>query len=1134
MDLDDSEGKKFVPKFTSFKPKAQSSLEHFERHKDRGTTNQEKEWSKHRNRRYKQRSKKHSKDGQQQPGTDSHASTEQNVLPRETGAPRSEERGDLYLVDRKGDAHNVTYGTIHRYNVPLYHRVGRGRVLGLPPNYSIDRVSKDEAALVVRSDAWHRDGDGKSKSILADIKTPGNRLLHVRRETHSEIYETPRDFIPFRADGSRKRKSEVIPSDDNSSDTDKIAYRSIEGKAKPNEDLPSDLEAASETGDGGIIDLEGDAKQRNIELSKQVEDSPTDIDAWIQLIEHQDVLIGRVTAGARQLTSAEERSLADIKLSLYGKALKNNGSHPSKDRLLLGLMEEGSKVWDSVLLSEKWRSTLRSNPGHITLWVKYLNFRQTEFLEFTFERCRAVFLDCMKLNASGRDSRDKATIHTYLFLRMTTFMREAGFVELAVGLWQAVLEFILFRPPEFDRNNDVDGALSSFMEFWESEVARVGEGGAKGWNHGDNAVLEPSSGTLDIQINPPLLFESWLESEKVHEHFARFPARSLDEVDDDPYRVVLYADIKDLLPFFWTLRWSNILLQGFLCFCQLPPLPSLEISDTPRLWSGDSFLRNELIGLPDTTLAKWFEPTSLGAPASAVSPASFPIDNFIHSLDSFFNVEGSWFASFKLWNELASSGSTSTYPDWVRRVLRLLVDAIPADDDLAEYTLALEFACSSKDGKKYAKSLLKKRSSNLRLYNEYALIECRSGNCTAADHVWVTTFSLSSSLPDPKKLEYAAIWRTWLWEALDSRDMQKAIGLLLSIPQYTVDLKSISKISDGRTLSPAEFLKIQKFLSESQERALTDLNFRAFIAFTECLAILLYLAHSSDLDSAIGVFKAASERLHKLPRGTATNFLPFINELSHQARSKFLYHHVITTKTYKPSQIRALLMESIDLFPYNTIFLALFAWNESRFRIDERVRDVLQDILSNNKRAGQTHRQPVPVTSHLFSIYSELHRPAVSGSTRHSVRAAFERAIGDLSTRLETSNSARSNLSIWKLYVLFELSVSDFRRAKEVFYRGMRACPWSKGLIMLAFSHLRRSAGQIIGKDGKRERSQDDGMDFAELRHIYYVLLEKELRIHVDIEDELEKADMVVEREKNEAPGPIYLPDDDDTNVDLR
>ena len=769
---------------------------------------------KHRGRRYKQRSKRRSKDHQQHAGTDSHASTQQTVPARDTGAPRSEERGDFYVVDRKGDAYNVTYGTIHRYNVPLYHRAGRGRVLGLPPSYSIDRESRDEATLLIRSDAWPGDGNRpKSKSILANIKTPGNKLLHVRRENHSGIYESQRDFIPFRADGSRKREKllgGIIPSDDNSSDTEKIAYRSIEGKAKPNEDLSSDLEAASDSVEGGIIDLESDAKQRNIELSRQVEDSPTDLDAWIQLIEHQDVLIGRVTAGARQLTSAEARSLADIKLSLYGKALRNIGSHPLKDRLLLGLMEEGSKVWDSTLLSDKWRSALKSNPGHISLWVKYLNFRQTEFLEFTFERCRAVFLDCMKLNASGHDSRDKATIHTYLFLRMTTFIREAGFVELAVGLWQAVLEFTLFRPPEFDGNNDVDGALSSFMEFWESEVARIGEGGAKGWNHDDNAVPEPSSDTLDVQIIPPFLFASWLESEKTHEHSARFPARSLDEVDDDPYRVVLYTDIKDFLPFFWALRRPNILLQGFLCFCRLPPLSSPEISDTLRLWSGDSFLRNELIELPDTALAKWLEPNSLDAP---VSTACFPMDNFIHSLDSFFNVKGSWFASFKLWKDLAFSGSGSIYPDWVRRVLRLLVDAIPTDDDLVEYVLALEFACNSKDGKKYAKSLLKKRSSNLRLYNEYALIECRSGNGAAADHAWATTFSLSSSLPYPKKLEYAAIWSTWLWEALDCRDVKKAIGLLLSIPKYSVDLKSLSNISDGRTFSPAEFLKIQSVIA---------------------------------------------------------------------------------------------------------------------------------------------------------------------------------------------------------------------------------------------------------------------------------------------------------------------------------
>jgi hypothetical protein len=46
-------------------------------------------------------------------------------------------------------------------------------------------------------------------------------------------------------------------------------------------------------------------------------------------------------------------------------------------------------------------------------------------------------------------------------------------------------------------------------------------------------------------------------------------------------------------------------------------------------------------------------------------------------------------------------------------------------------------------------------------------------------------------------------------------------------------------------------------------------------------------------------------------------------------------------------------------------------------------------------------------------------------------------------------------------------------------------------LIMLAVSHLRRDAGQIVQKDGKM--SQDDGMGFTELRHylLRATLLEK-------------------------------------------
>ena len=64
-------------------------------------------------------------------------------------------------------------------------------------------------------------------------------------------------------------------------------------------------------------------------------------------------------------------------------------------------------------------------------------------------------------------------------------------------------------------------------------------------------------------------------------------------------------------------------------------------------------------------------------------------------------------------------------------------------------------------------------------------------------------------------------------------------------------------------------------------------------------------------------------------------------------------------------------------------------------------------------------------------------------------------------------------------------------RAKRVFWRGLRACPWAKDLYMLAFEHLQGPKG--LGE--------------ADLRGIYELLGEKELRVHAGLEDIFEGLD---------------------------
>jgi hypothetical protein len=313
-----------------------------------------------------------------------------------------------------------------------------------------------------------------------------------------------------------------------------------------------------------------------------------------------------------------------------------------------------------------------------------------------------------------------------------------------------------------------------------------------------------------------------------------------------------------------------------------------------------------------------------------------------------------------------------------------------------------------------------------------------------------------------------------------------------------------------------------------QEHSLAIRKVTAYVSWTECLALLHYLTHSLDLAAAIDIIGAASERLSSSTQ-IPTEHKSYTIELLHQHRCRLLYQHVQTINAHKPSYIRSLLQESITLFPHNTMFLSLFAWNETRFRIDDRVRDVMRDVMRPESSLTGSMGS-VPVTSHLFAISHEAHRPVYSGSTQHSVRAAFERALSDE----DPNNGSRSSLSLWKLYITFELfATNNVARAKDLFFRAMRTCPWSKDVLLIPF---------------QQASLREEGFDFWELRKIYNVLIDKELRVHVDIDEDIfDKAEAMViqaaQRMQVPAGGeggsksrqkklPIHLPEDRDSDVD--
>ena len=842
-----------IPKFASFRPKAaepsQASAKEPEQSKGivRGEWLQEDKVygvgsrSKHDRRRSARSSEEHRKHHDRHRSRS--PSRKRPRLSKESPAKlvieEWEDAPDLFVVDKTGDPNNLSYGTIHRYSIPSYYRAGSGRVVGLSSEYRFDR-SFDTESFVVIGRRLESSGDGKQRRLLGKgVNKDANTFRVLALQDADASLDPNHDYVPLTSSSSRERNSESNRHDHKLDDeNDGIDYRSIEGKAKARATTDEDLEAfkehSSSEDEGKIKPMTDAARQRNVYLSRRVETDSMNLQAWQELIDHQDSLIGLDSpADGRRATNAERHSIAEVKLSIYEKALTKVGYGRGRESLLLGMMAEGSKVWETKRQVTKWQSILRENAGFIGLWTAYLNFQQTNFITFTYESCRSVFLECLNTltNVSrGLKSREEHdSIRIYIFMRMTIYMREAGFSEHAVGLWQSILEFNFFRPSNIVEDSQ---ALVYFEAFWDDETPRVGDEGAMGWKYTQSSDSKSHSDKAAPPLDETHLFQTWIASEKQRAQDCRTPARTTDDVgEDDPYRVILFSDLKDFLFSVHCPQSLAELLDALLAFCNLPPLaPSNEQSwSRIKAWWDDAFIRSELSynterGLDTNTgvepkLPPLAEQLSLAVnnlnDGSNVKARSSINEAVLYSTPNFQTTTESLFVrdhAYRFHDYISPVTDVHSPTDqrWVRRLVDLLAMTETASDDFLEYVLGLVASTDYAAAKKKAKVMLKSRPASMRLYNAYALLESQAGNRIAADNVWLISLSKSQDVAGKESSSVSLLRRTLVWDTLRRGDDTETLHLLLSLPLGRRDGNASSNPSSAPTVDGPAMLRAER------------------------------------------------------------------------------------------------------------------------------------------------------------------------------------------------------------------------------------------------------------------------------------------------------------------------------------
>jgi hypothetical protein len=1062
---------KAIPKFGSFKPKAtprppvEKEKKHSSKDKEKDGPNEKENQRPHQHRhRHRHRSKSRERHG--------HVA---EPRPSQPPPPAREKSPDIFFVDRKGDEKNLTYGSIHRYDVPAFYRVGAGGVLGAPSNLKINRDHGNDKEIVLHD--WKNSKfSSREKYVFSRVERDKPQLLKIRSELPAQsVKDLDVDFVSLNPARGQKRKRVGTHGESSDSDNDETHYRSIHGKSR-GKSQPTDeaLQYAtdSESGSEAGIKLGSDApeRQKNIELNRRVEQHPQDIDAWLALIVHQDALL-RGQDDHRRVTNAEMRSTAEIKVHMYEKALEKATSLKDRERLLLGLMAEGSKIWDRRVQSERWEQISKNHIDSLMLWTSYLDFKQASFSTFQYEDARDIYISRIKLLSKIASTASSETINfiyqqlLYVLLRLTLFMRESGFSELAVAIWQGVLEINFWAPKQSLSKED---SIRQFSGFWESEVARIGDKGARGWHHFAENQNEPEAEALTATVGHALdnvnLFQNWANSERLRSKDSLLPARTMDDVaEDDPFRVILFADIEEFLimlpPSSEGLRKS--LLDAFLLFCRLPPISALYHHEQDDV--RDASARDELLDCNSAWICDVYgqKLTVERAGFDISSALDIPVSAYQSSPETLF-TSNVWFKNINVWRERYAGDSGPVSYKWVRNVLKQLTQAT-LREYLAEYYLAFEWRNEPDTVKKSSKTLIKQHPSSLRLYNAYAMIEKARGNKDVANGVFSAALNMSRSMPENEERDSILLWKSWVWASLEDLDKYSALQHLLSIADGAVDAPV--------GLSPTALLKTKQHLESNRDYLISAGAAQYAVMYGECLALLEYLTPNSsketqsatqgDIASALVSYTALSKTFvdRNLKNGPS-------HELLLQSAARLLYHHA-QSGPFRPALLREHLTNFISLFPQNTIFLSLYTWNESRLRIDNRVRNILLSTVLTPE--NDTLR------SRLFAIYYEINY-----GTIHSARSTFEHAV--------SSPKTKSAAGLWKFYILYCLETPQFRsQAKDIWYRALRACPWAKELYIIGFEKL----GDLVS--------------FEELKRTWRVMSEKELRVHVDLEDNFEE-----------------------------
>ncbi|CAG8582332.1 2727_t:CDS:10 [Paraglomus occultum] len=901
-----------------------------------------------------------------------------------------------YFIDRRGDTNNLVYGGTYKYEVPRYRRSGGGKVLGLPPNYRISRKRHEGSAEIIE-DIYYSKKDKKNTRYMHQILAPMDNGRETERlpirKSHDPTPFWINDFVPLDDDEDTKQTEDSILPD----------YRDITLGTKSNDGDTNVLFTEVEE----IAPQDKLVRQKIKEYTLQLAEHSQDVDLWIEFIEFQDKAM---QIGKKLTSSATASSINEVKLSIYEKALTAN---PGNEKLLLGYLKCAERLWKTPELLGKWDEVMATNSQSVSLWMEYIDFRQTLLSGFTVKNCEDAYAHCIAV-LKQQLHEDPERIELALlrvFMRVCFFLRDSGFTEKAYACWQAMMEITFFAPKELHSSNFED-IIEALEEFWGSEKPRFGEKGAKGWsfyhNGEDSTILPQTTSSINLESLPSSedKFTSWLHQERALDSVYRYSLRTDDLLADadasaeDPFRLVLFDDIRNYIFPVRTQTAMTQLIYG--CFNYLGLNFNPCIVSKHSLFT-DSFLHYEA-GHEIIMKNKFFhalgEPDDEDAAVGTMDNKTkergglgwkyldFPIKAFPQQVDNLFN-NGKWFA---MYDDLDISNADVEFAGEAFVQLKNIAKNI----GVHVWNLVPPHFISGSEGVKSAKELLNTDRSNLLLWNWYAQLEKSRGNIDKAREIYKTAIVMGRSYGKEYEIDAPFLYRMFAELEIEQGERTAALNILQLQSEEAIFTTSFDTILTNAP-NMVKLLKARRSYEQQMEQlaslsTLTDA--RVQLERCCCFALMQYL--NSGLEKACEVFDRLISLFETLGELDSVNC-----ELTYIAYP--LLNLLVVTKT-----------------------------NEERSKIAGRVRSQLDIALASKP-------------NHVlwtFALYAEMRRH--QNYNVNFIRSLFERAA--------ECPKSRHSVAIWSLYINFEKHIGDLERAKAIYFRALRECPWAKSLILEAFT----------------------------------------------------------------------------------